>query len=81
MPIINKRLNNVIDIEENVIDESIWNDFGIFFLENRFYSQAEIVYGKMIDTIIKIELIKRKRLHKGLAYHNLGISLLYQNKN
>jgi tetratricopeptide (TPR) repeat protein len=73
-------LNAIIDIEDNVKDKSVWNDLGIYFIENGLYRQAEYVYVRMIDTINKYEKIKGKRIHKGLAFHNLGVVLLHQNR-
>jgi len=73
-------LNGIIDIEDNVKDKSIWNDLGMYCIENGFYRQAELIYGAMIDTITKYEKSKGKRIHKGLAFHNLGVALLYQNR-
>jgi tetratricopeptide (TPR) repeat protein len=73
-------LNNIIDIEDNVKDKSVWNDLGIYFIENGFYRQAEFVYRDMIQTINNYEKTTGKRLHKGLAFHNLGVVLLYQNR-
>jgi tetratricopeptide (TPR) repeat protein len=73
-------MNGVINIENNVKDKSVWNDLGIYCIENGFYRQAERIYGRMIDTITKYEETKGKRIHKGLAFHNLGVALLYQNR-
>jgi tetratricopeptide (TPR) repeat protein len=73
-------LNGILDIGDNVKDKSVWNDLGLYCMENGFYRQAELIYGRMIDTITKYEKMKGRRLHKGLAFHNLGVALLYQNR-
>jgi hypothetical protein len=71
----------IIDISNNILDKSIWNDIGGFCLEKGLFQQAELIYRKMLETIQKQEQKIGKRLHKGLALHNLGISLYSQGKN
>jgi tetratricopeptide (TPR) repeat protein len=70
--------NGIINIEDNVKDKSVWNDLGIYCMENGLYRQAEFVYGRMIDTITRYERDRGKRIHKGLAFCNLASALLCQ---
>ena len=69
--------SGIINIQDNVIDKSVWNDVGIYCLNNEFYHVSELVYRRMLDTIVKYEKANNTTLHKGLAFHNLGISLLH----
>ena len=70
----------IIDIKENVIDKSVWNDIGIYYINNGLFRQAEFVYRKMLETIQKCEKRNNEQLHKGLALHNLGVALYYQGR-
>ncbi len=65
-----------LDIETNTIDNSIWNNIGIFLLQRGCYSDAEEVYKHMLTTIVLAEQDQNKVLHKGLALYNLGLAQL-----
>jgi len=73
-------LNGVINIQDNVIDKSVWNDLGIYCLETGLFGQAEHVYDRMLQTIIDYEEANKIRIHKGLALHNLGVALYKQGR-
>ncbi len=56
------------------IDASVWNELGVYFLNNNMFLDAQIVYQNMLDTIFKIEKEKGITIHKGLPLHNLGVA-------
>ena len=68
-------MNDVLDINGNIYDESAWNDIGIYCNKNGLDVQAELVYRKMVETIQKYEKKNNVQLHKGLAFNNLGFAL------
>lgn len=73
-------LKGTIDVKEQVIDKSIWNDLGSYFFVNGFFKYAEMVYNGMLETLRKYEAENKLRLHEGLALYNLGIALYSQGK-
>lgn len=70
-------INGTLHIEENLIDNSIWNNYGIPLINARMFSDAEHVYRDMLKTIKIVEKSKGK-LHKGLALYNMGLSQFRQ---
>jgi tetratricopeptide (TPR) repeat protein len=64
-------LTGTVNIEDHIVDDSIWNALGLFFVNRRDYSASETVYRHMLESIDKINT---RKLHRGLALYNLGIS-------
>jgi hypothetical protein len=56
------------------IDASVWNELGLYFLNNRMYLDALIVYEHMLRAITKAEEKNRVEIHKGLPLHNIGVA-------
>jgi hypothetical protein len=72
--------NNVENIEYHVINNSIWNDLGLFFMNKaNDYCLSQKTYRHMLKTICKIEVSRGITLHKGLALFNLGLSQIRMN--
>lgn len=63
--------SGVVRIEDHIIDDSIWNGLGLFFFNLEDFSVSETVYSHMLRTI---QRFTDRRLHKGLALYNLGVS-------
>lgn len=44
------------------------------------YELAEKLFRTMLDTIMKHQTDEKRRIHKGSLYHNIGFSLVLQNR-
>jgi len=55
------------------LDPSIWNDLGIYFLNNRMEAEAVIVYSHMLSIAQSLEG-KHGHIHKGLPLYNIGVA-------
>jgi len=65
-----------LDVEEHIYDKSIWNTIGMAYLKQGLLEQAELIYRSMLKTLQKYEASHNgMKIHKGLAFHNLGIVL------
>lgn len=74
-------MDGYINLEDHVIDKSIWNTIAMPCLDMGLSRQAEKIYGNMLTTIRKYENENVDvQFHKGLALHNLGMALYYQGK-
>jgi len=71
-------LEGTLDIRDHVIDKSIWGELGNFCFLNGLYRQAQLTYGRMLETITKWEEKYKQKLHKGLALYSLGMALYFQ---
>ncbi len=60
-------------LEDNIVDSSIWNNYGRPLIFNGMFSDAESVYSDMLATIKEVERRKGICLHKGLALYNIGL--------
>ena len=69
-----------LNIEDHIYDKSIWNTLGMAYLNQGLLKQAELVYRNMLKTLEKYEVAHDTKIHKGLAFHNLGIILYRQGK-
>lgn len=56
------------------IDASVWNELGIYFLNNRMYLDALMIYQHMLRTILDTEKKQGVDIHKGLPLHNIGVA-------
>lgn len=56
------------------IEASVWNDLGLYFLNNGIYLDALRIYEHMLQTIPKLESAKSMAIHKGLPLHNIGVA-------
>jgi len=63
--------------KDNDLNASVWNDLGLFFLHNRMWGDAELVYRHMLETAIKVE-DRWGNVHKGLPLYNMGIAQINQ---
>jgi len=70
--ICNRAISGSIRIEDNIVDHSIWNNYGRVLIGAKMYSDAEQIYDDMLDTIRALEKTKGE-LHKGLPTYNIGI--------
>jgi len=75
-------MNDRLDAKQHVIDKSIWNTLGKFCTDKGLFRQAELVYRKMLETLTKYDEKHKGEnpIHKGLAFHNLGVALYNQGK-
>ncbi len=55
------------------LDDSVWNDLGLYFLSNFMPDEAVQVYSDMLDLTQFLEA-KSGHVHKGLALYNMGIA-------
>ena len=69
-----------VKIEDYIYDKSIWNNLGMAYLNQGLLKQAELVYRSMLKSLRRYETTHDTKIHKGLAYHNLGIVLYRQGK-
>jgi len=60
--------------EKKEIEASVWNDLGLYFLNNGIYLDALRIYEHMLQTIPKVESAKSMAIHKGLPLHNMGVA-------
>ena len=67
-----------LDIQKHIYQKSIWNDIGMYCLRHGLPQLAEVVYSEMINALKRYEESREVTVHKGLAYHNLAISLYSQ---
>jgi tetratricopeptide (TPR) repeat protein len=58
------------DLQNQIIDDSVWNLPGLFFFNRGNFSLSEMVYSCMLNIINKIN----PSAHKGLALYQVGIS-------
>jgi len=73
--------NGYVNIEDHIYDKSIWNTLGIAYLHYGLLEQAEYIYRNMRGSIEKYEVSHPdKKIHKGMAFHNLGTVLYRQGK-
>ena len=66
-----------IRIEDQIIDRSVWNNYGRVLIGAKMYSDAEQVYSDMLETIRAVEKTKGE-LHKGLPIYNIGLVQFHQ---
>jgi len=64
-------------LKDGDLDASVWNDLGLFFLRNRMWGDAELVYRHMLKTAFEVEN-RWGHVHKGLALYNMGIAQINQ---
>lgn len=79
------QINNAVEkgylnVEDHIYDKSIWNTLGAAYLNHGLLKQAEQVYRNMLKTLEKYEVAHAVKIHKGLAFHNLGIILYHQRR-
>ena len=67
-------LRNIKDSKRKEIDASVWNELGLYFLNNRMYLDALITYEHMLQTISNAEKEHRAEIHKGMPLHNIGVA-------
>jgi len=67
-------LRNIKDSTRKEIDASVWNELGLYFLNNRMYLDALITYEHMFRTILDVEKEHGVEVHKGLPLHNIGVA-------
>jgi hypothetical protein len=48
-------MSGEVDIQDHIIDASIWNDIGGFFITRGMPSDAELTYRRMFSTEIAVE--------------------------
>lgn len=73
--------NGYVNIADHIYDKSIWNTLGMAYLNHGLLEQAEYVYRNMLSSLEKYEVSHPdKKIHKGMAFHNLGIILYRQGK-
>jgi hypothetical protein len=73
--------NGYVNIEDHIYDKSIWNTLGMAYLNHGLLEQAEYVYRNMLSSLEKYEVTHPdKKIHKGMAFHNLGTILYRQGK-
>lgn len=70
--VCNQAMSGSIRIEDNIIDRSIWNNYGRVLIGAKMYSDAEQIYSDMLETIQALEKTKGE-LHKGLPTYNIGL--------
>jgi hypothetical protein len=70
----NAKTKDITGTTRKEIDASVWNELGLYFLNNRMFLDAAMVYQHMLDVIPKIEQEKGITIHKGLPLHNLGVA-------
>lgn len=70
----NISLKDVNGTNKKEIDASIWNEMGLYFLNNRMYSDALMIYEHMLQTILKVE--SQKVLPFTRVYHYITLVLL-----
>lgn len=56
------------------IEASVWNDLGLYFLNNGMFLDGLKIYEHMLRTIPKVEGAKSVTIHKGLPLHNMGVA-------
>ena len=65
---------------DNERELNIWNmPAGEYFLRRGKYSEAELIYGAFYEQLLEQQKTLG-RLHKGMALHNLAVSLFFQGK-
>jgi hypothetical protein len=69
-----------LNVQNHIYNKSIWNSLGAAYLKEGMLKQAELVYRAMLKTLEKYEAEHNQKVHKGLAFHNLGIILYRQEK-
>lgn len=67
-------LKGITGTNRKEIDASVWNELGLYFLQNRMYLDALKIYDHMLHTIMKTESGKGIEIHKGLPLHNMGVA-------
>jgi len=77
-----KTIGEIIDKQNPDITQIIpkWNELAGYCLTIYHFQQAELIYKKLLEVILKHEQNTNKRLHKGSEYYNLGLSLATQGK-
>lgn len=88
--VLSDRLDDALNIlgnrmlDKSVVkpDESrthaIWNFIGFFFIQIKESQLSEKIYQKFYETLLKNQVLDKKRYHKGLPLHNLGLSIELQ---
>ena len=73
-----KTIGEIIDKQNPDIKQIIpkWNELAGYCLTNHQFQQAEVIYKKLLEVILKYEQKTEQRLHKGSEYYNLGLALL-----
>jgi tetratricopeptide (TPR) repeat protein len=69
----NVLLSDIKNSKRKEIDPSLWNELGIYFLNNRMYLDALMIYEHMLQTISNTEK-QGVDIHKGLPLHNIGVA-------
>jgi len=67
-------LKDVEGTKRKEIDSSVWNELGLYFLNNKMYLDALITYQHMLQTIANTEKEQGVDIHKGLPLHNIGVA-------
>jgi len=70
--------NEYLSVEDHIYDKSIWNSLGMAYFKLGLLAQAKHIYRGMLKTLEKYEVSHAVKVHKGLAFHNLGIILYRQ---
>ena len=70
----NITLKDIPGTNRKEIEASVWNNLGLYFLNNRMYLNASKIYRHMLQTIREVEQEKGVEVHKGLPLHNMGVA-------
>jgi len=60
-------------VKDGELDTSVWNDLGMYFLNNVMAAEAVIVYSHMLSDAQSLEG-KHGHIHKGVPLYNIGIA-------
>lgn len=67
-------LKDIRGTKRKEIEASVWNELGLYFLNNRMYLDALMIYQNMLQTILKVEKSQSVDIHKGLPLYNIGVA-------
>lgn len=70
----NITLQSIKGTKRKEIEASLWNELGLYYLNNRMYLDALMIYEHMLQTILKVQKDQSVDIHKGLPLYNMGVA-------